>query len=356
MLNLIDIDKGAQNLLINCAQLKAGDNLLIIAEKQSYGWYRGNATERVSKVAKKLKINFKILQVEGPEASSFSELETIMQGYDCTIFFARLGDQDRFETSKTLGKRVMCYARSAKDLASSFGTVHHQAMIDMKDTLNNLFLNSQHVELSCPQGTKLSGKMLNRSFYTNNDVAVLRFPMVVPMPILTSSFSGKVMISNYLTSTGSKTYAPNSLKILSPLTITILNGKVSAVDGANTDRVNFNNHYEFVSKKFGLNKNCVHSWHAGIHPGTRYLKSVEDDPDQWSNTIFGSPRYLHFHTCGELPPGEICWMIQDPTINIDGKPLWDKGELKVKDFELTRNCLKAWPELKFLYQSGNHVA
>jgi hypothetical protein len=325
MLNLIDIDKGAQNLLINCAQLKAGDNLLIIAEKQSYGWYRDNATESVSKVAKKLKINFKILQVEGPEASSFSELETIMQSYDCTIFFARLGDQDRFETSKTLGKRVMCYARSAKDLASSFGTVHHQAMIDMKDTLNNLFLNSQHVELSCPQGTKLSGKMLNRSFYTNNDVAVLRFPMVVPMPILTSSFSGKVMISNYLTSTGSKTYAPNSVKILSPLTITILN-------------------------------NCVHSWHAGIHPGTRYLKSVEDDPDQWSNTIFGSPRYLHFHTCGELPPGEICWMIQDPTINIDGKPLWDKGELKVKDFELTRNCLKAWPELKFLYQSGNHAA
>ena len=216
MLNLIDIDKGAQNLLINCAQLKAGDNLLIIAEKQSYGWYRDNATESVSKVAKKLKINFKILQVEGPEASSFSELETIMQSYDCTIFFARLGDQDRFETSKALGKRVMCYARSAKDLASSFGTVHHQAMIDMKDTLNNLFLNSQHVELSCPQGTKLSGKMLNRSFYTNNDVAVLRFPMVVPMPILTSSFSGKVMISNYLTSTGSKTYAPNSVKILSP--------------------------------------------------------------------------------------------------------------------------------------------
>ena len=105
-----------------------------------------------------------------------------------------------------------------------------------------------------------------------------------------------------------------------------------------------------------MNKNFVHSWHAGIHPGTRYRKSVEDDPDQWSNTIFGSPRYLHFHTCGELPPGEICWMIQDPTIKIDGKPLWEQGELKVEDFELTRNCLKAWPELKFLYQSGKHAA
>jgi hypothetical protein len=356
MLNLIDIDKGAQNLLINCAQLKAGDNLLIISEKQSYGWYKDNATESVSKVAKKLKINFKILQVEGPEASSSSELETIMQGYDCTIFFARLGDQNRFETSKILGKRVMCYARSAQDLASSFGTVHHQAMIDMKDSLNDLFLNSQHVELSCPQGTKLSGKMLNRNFYINSDVSVLRFPMVVPMPILGSSFSGKVLISNYLTSTSSQTYTPNSVKIFSPLTITIGNGKINGVDGSDTDVINFNNHYKFVSKKFGLNKCCVHSWHAGIHPGTRYLKSVEDDPDQWSNTIFGSPNYLHFHTCGELPPGEICWMVKDPTIKIDGNPLWEQGALNVEDFELTRNCLKAWPVLSSLYQRGKHAS
>lgn len=70
MLNLTDIEKGAKNLLINCAQLKAGDNLLIVAEKQSYGWYRDNATESVLKVAKKLKINFKILQVEGPDRKS----------------------------------------------------------------------------------------------------------------------------------------------------------------------------------------------------------------------------------------------------------------------------------------------
>ena len=356
MLNLIGIDKGAQNLLLNCAQLKVGDNLLIISEKQSYGWYKENVAESVSKVAKKLKINSKILQVDGPEASSSSELETIMQGYDCTIFFARLGDQNRFETSKILGKRVMCYARSAQDLASSFGTVHHQAMIDMKDSLNDLFLNSQHIELSCPQGTNLSGKMLNSNFYINSDVSVLRFPMVVPMPILTSSFSGKVLISNYLTSTGSQTYTPNSVKISSPLTITISNGKINGVDGSDTDVINFNDHYNFVSKKFGLNKSCVHSWHAGIHPGTSYLKSVEDDPDQWSNTIFGSPNYLHFHTCGELPPGEICWMVKDPTIKIDGKPLWEQGALNVEDFELTRNCLKAWPVLSSLYQSAKHTS
>jgi hypothetical protein len=49
-------------------------------------------------------------------------------------------------------------------------------------------------------------------------------------------------------------------------------------------------------------------------------------------------------------------MIQYPTINIDGKSLWEQGELKVEAFELTRNCLEAWPELKFLYQSGKHAA
>ena len=38
MLNLTDIEKGAKNLLINFAKLKAGDNLLIVAENTSFGW------------------------------------------------------------------------------------------------------------------------------------------------------------------------------------------------------------------------------------------------------------------------------------------------------------------------------
>ena len=94
----------------------------------------------------------------------------------------------------------------------------------------------------------------------------------------------------------------------------------------------------------------MHSWHAGIHPGTEYDKIIDNDPDQWSNSIFGSPRYLHFHTCGELPPGEICWMILNPTVKVDSKALWENGSLKVKQFDTTKVCLEKWPELFHLYR------
>ena len=55
--------------------------------------------------------------------------------------------------------------------------------------------------------------------------------------------------------------------------------------------------------------------------------SRDANPDLWSNTIFGSPGYLHFHTCGDYPPGEICWMVAAPTVTADGRAIWRGGAL-----------------------------
>ena len=350
MLSQANISQGVQNLLFNCAELEAGDKLLLVLERARFGWYKEEVVKAVVKTASLFGIIPKILEVNAPENQSLEEVESIISEYDCTIFFARIGDQNRFEKHKIKAKRVMCYARSVEALGSLFGTINHKAMLELKETINSLFLNSKNIEVKCPLGTNLSGKMLNSSYYTFRDVTVYRFPMLVPMPILASSFSGNVIISKYLTSTGSQAYQPNSLKLSNLLTVKILKGRIDEVVGSNNDVKNFKKHYEFVSKKFGLDKENVHSWHAGIHPGTKHDKSIDLNPDQWSNTIFGSPRYLHFHTCGIVPPGEICWMIQDPTIKLDSKVLWNKGALILKQFEATRQCLKKWPELNQLFR------
>ena len=100
---------------------------------------------------------------------------------------------------------------------------------------------------------------------------------------------------------------------------------------------------------FNISKNIVDSWHAGIHPGTYYNKPIEENPDRWSNTIFGSPKYLHFHTCGDYPPGEICWMIENPSITIQDIHLWENGNLMLKNFKETRSLLEKWVDLKKLF-------
>ena len=105
-------------------------------------------------------------------------------------------------------------------------------------------------------------------------------------------------------------------------------------------------HYNMVANKFGIERDIVHSWHAGIHPGCNYLEKASDNPDRWSNSVFTNPRFLHFHTCGNYAPAEICWMVLDHTICVDGTNLWQNGRLCLENFTNTNACLTKWPQLK----------
>ena len=349
MVNLREVSVGARNLLINCAQLKIGEKLLIVSEDSTLGWYKDDITRALVKECIDIGVEAKIIKVGEPENTEIEGLNDLVEDFDCTLFLARVGDQKRFETPSIRRKRVMCYARSVKTLGSSFGTTDHRALMDMKKAIDNIFLNSKYISISCPNGSELSGTMLTAEHDINKDVTVLRFPMAVPMPIVASTFSGNVLIQKYLTSTGSKVYKPNYLKLSDPLSVKINKGRITAIDGQEQVKRNFQSHYEFVSNLFNLDKNCVHSWHAGIHPGITYNQPISENPDRWANTMFASPQFMHFHTCGSYPPGEICWMIENPTIEIDAEPLWKRGKLQVNNFDLTKNCLDQWSELRALY-------
>ena len=76
-----------------------------------------------------------------------------------------------------------------------------------------------------------------------------------------------------------------------------------------------------------------------------YEDSAAADPVRWTGTVFQHRRILHFHTCGTGPPSEICWMILDPTIRIDGVALWENGKLNFERFEATGRVLDAFPGL-----------
>ena len=104
-------------------------------------------------------------------------------------------------------------------------------------------------------------------------------------------------------------------------------------------------HYADVADRFGLDAYNIDSWHAGFHPLMAYEGSATADPLRWSGTAFQHQRILHFHTCGTGPPGEICWMILDPTVLIDGVALWENGQLHPERFETTGRVLDAFPEL-----------
>ena len=343
--------KAAHNLLVNCAGLRRSDSLLIVRENESLGWYKNDISDFILKSANDMGIDAFLHEVGPPEKLQNKEFYEKMNQYSCVIFFARLGDQNRFENKGFSSKRVMSYVRNCESLASTFGTLDYNLNILIKDAIDRLIETSNKIEINCPLGTNLIGE-INKDTSETKEVSVLRFPVLVPKPIDAKPFSGKVVLNNYLTSTGSRVYKPNFLRIDNEVTVTIDNGCINDVQGIPEDVKNFREHYDYVSQKFGIDMNSVHSWHPGIHPGAEDNKFYEYDPDKWSNTVFGQPKYLHFHTCGNYAPGEICWMIPNHTVLIDKKPLWKDGVLMLNDFEHTKGLLEKYPPLKNVF-SGN---
>jgi hypothetical protein len=337
------------NLLRNCAGLTPGDSLLVVYENPELGWYDKAVTKIVIDAAKSLAIETRSLEVGAPQNQRDDGVLKAMQQHDCTLFLSRIGDQDRFAEPLPGKKIVMCYVRSVEMLASSFAVVSYQATRDMKRALDKLLNQAQEIEIRCPLGTHCTLSIEPRESIEELEVTILRFPLGVVTPIDARTLNGRVALTGYLTPTGSRVYQPASLVLKDTVFAKLAAGRIVDFEGDPKSVAKINHHYSQVAEQFSIEANVVHSWHAGMHPGLSYRQPAADNPDRWSNTVFNHPRILHFHTCGNYAPGEICWIVKDQTVLLDGEPLWKNGILQAGEFEVTRDCLEKWPQLKELY-------
>lgn len=345
MIDDAQLAKGARNLLVNCAGLKTGQRLLIVHESPDLGWYDCQAPMAVAAEARRLGADPVMLEVGEPGNDHDPRVARAISAHDVIVFFARIGDQDRFSDPVPGKTCVMSYVRDAEMLASAYGATNHLALMDLKEAVNAILLGANRIDISCPLGTKISGVPPKSAGPARADVSVRRFPLGVPQPVGAAHFSGRVALARYLTPTGSKVYRPASLEIEDPIFAEVASGRIAGFSGNQDTARRVREHYRRISTLFDIDAGAVHSWHAGIHPGCVYTADAAHDPDRWSNTVFTNPRFLHFHTCGDYPPGEICWMVLDPTVVIDGQALWEDGRLRPAAFPQTRRCLKTWPDL-----------
>ena len=189
-------------------------------------------------------------------------------------------------------------------------------MKDLKQAIDQVTLSANHITITCPLGTQLECGVNPAENGSSGDVTVKRFPLCVPQPVLANETSGQVALAGWLTPTGSRSYSPANCKLDSVVFADVENGRITGFRGEAECVAAIENHYQFVSDKFGIEKDVVHSWHAGIHPACLYAGRVQDDPDRWSNNIFGSPRYLHFHTCGNSRPVKFAGWYWIPRLSL----------------------------------------
>lgn len=243
----------------------------------------------------------------------------------------------------------MCYIRDMDMLASPFGTLQYSAIRDLKNAIDNLLMNADNIEVSCPLGTHFSGTPKFNQNEEAVDVGVLRFPLGVPTPMPGGGFSGRVVMDRFLAPTGSRVYDPPFIKLEEPVFAEIEMGRITDFTGPQNTVNRVKDHYSRVAGEFNIDPAVVHSWHAGIHPGCDYQVAEADNPDRWSNTVFSDPDYVHFHTCGDYAPGEISCTLPGHTIKINGVTVWKNGKLLPHVFKETKVCLEKWPDLNALF-------
>ena len=348
-----DVKQGVRNLLIDCAGAKPGNRLLIVREDHRHGYYGEGLAEAVATHAAALGLLVSYLDVPIlPDAEELPhDILSAFADVDHALFLARLGDQIRFSTRPTTTQMVVSYALDIEMLASPFAVAPYQAFVELKALFNAMFAAARHIRVTCPRGTDFQGCLSPAAGPASGDVGIKRFPMPVFAPLDASGFAGRVAVAHFLAGTGSKYYEPYGLPINGTVFAEIEGARVVRWSGDSAEVAKVIAHYGVVSARYDIDRDAVHSWHAGIHPACAYRQSAHDNYERWSGGAFGNPRLLHFHTCGAYAPGEICWNIVDPSIEVDGRAVWRTGRIQVDAVPGMRDNLSRYPDVAALYEA-----
>ncbi|HMQ58079.1 MAG TPA: hypothetical protein PKE65_05985, partial [Rhizobiaceae bacterium] len=219
------------------------------------------------------------------------------------------------------------------------------AFVELRARINEGLAHAGAIRVPCPLGTDFSGPGV--SFPAEGgEVSVARFPMSVFAPAPAAGFSGRVAQAGFLVGTGSRYYQPYGCALRDVLTIDFDGNRITGFSGNGADVDAAKAHYDFVATRFGIERDHVHSWHAGIHPGCDFAEPAGKSLERWSGAAFGNPRLLHFHTCGGYAPGEICWNVVDPTILVDGVAIWEDGRLHPDRIAGSAEILERFPQVR----------
>lgn len=350
--NAHPLSQGALDLLTDCVGGQSGERLLIVEEPKGCGYFDDDAPQLTAAAARAL--GLLVYSTQAPETFSNAEqiarFIDILRGFDHVVFFARVGDQIRFSDFSGMPPSTMVYALDKDMLDSAFGTACYQGLCEVKSLLDEAFTSARHIRVTCPRGTDYAGRPDSAAQNPSREVSLKRFPMLVPRPISAQGFSGRVVLSRFLTGTGSHFYEPYTLPLDSDVHAIVRNSRLLRFEGCQTEIDKVNKHYHDIASRFDIDPWYVHSWHAGIHPACTFKQDARQDTLRWSGSAFGNPRILHFHTCGDYAPGEISWSVVDPTIVLDEVAVWEDGNLHPERLPGGRELLARHPRLFGLYQ------
>jgi hypothetical protein len=260
-----------------------------------------------------------------------------MQAVDHTIFFSRIGDQLRFRALPGPGSKTMTYTLDFAHLGDDFARIPFAFLEEIQRRVVARISRARRYSIECARGTSLTMALDNpvpsikrpeaspiRQFTLKN------FPVMIFPPMVTRGLTGRLVLTQALTSTAINGYDDSVLRLTSPLTLDVRGGRIESFEGDPDLVARVERHFDRVGGIVGGDPRAIHSWHTGINPATFFSSPALFDIGRWGSVAFGSPRYTHFHMCGN-DPGDICGQLFDATITFDDEVLWDRGHFAFLD-------------------------
>lgn len=329
-----DAIAGAKNLLENCLSVRSGEQVLIIGEDCSTAHFDAKICDVVCNVASGMGLKSeKIIVGETRGAGDFPDHVTqAMQHADHTVFFARLGDQLRFCPLPGKGTKTMCYTLDSNYLANDFAKAHFTLTEKVLDELLKIIAGARTFRITCRNGTDLNGELPPQNTLEEaiTDFSVKLFPTMIFPPVTCAAMSGDLVLQKWLTSSSTNVYEDSVFELKEDVIAKISHGTITEFIGPQEEANRVKRHFEHVGKFAGGDPFAINSWHTGINPGTFYSANPIDDPEKWGTVAYGSPRFTHFHGCGN-DPGDIAICLLDATISFDDRTLWRDGRFVFLD-------------------------
>jgi len=321
---------GVKNLIDTCMQVMPGDRVLMVLEPADQAFYDPAVGALIEKELTRAGAKVSVLRpeiVSNPIALP-EHVSVAMGQSEHTLFLSRLGDYARFTPMTGNSAVAICYARQLSMLDSPFSGVSHNLMSRLLQKLEDELLQARHWRITCELGTDLQGSFCWPSHEggIDDDFSMTLFPVMTFKPVPCNTTSGNAALSRWLMPVAAAKVDPAVVSFDGIVNARVEDGQITGLSGNDKAVQQVTDYYNLVSSTLGTERNRIHSWHVGINPFTAYTGNADVNLEDWGAISFASPRYLHFHTCGDVPPGEIAWSIFNPTVFVDGQCFWESGQ------------------------------
>lgn len=327
-----DVDAGVSALLDDCMALQKGDVVLMLREPANLNWYKEDLIDFIVSSIRDRGAIVRLMSVPiVPEPDHLpSYVLKEMESVEHVLFLSRTGDQIRFAALPGSGTRTICYAKTLEFLGSEACRTSQFFLSSVLKQVQSVLDRSVEWHVSCTAGTDIRGRSsrLVRSEERPMNFTAKLFPAGVFRALPCENATGQI-VTRWFPPVFTHRYEPFGLSTPEPVTLVVEAGGIVDILGPLRSVERVKEHYNHVGRLYGKPAR-VSSWHCGINAKVNAPCDANDDLELWGGTMHLSSRWAHFHTCGDVLPGEINAVVLDPTITIDGQFLWRAGVLQTE--------------------------